>query len=96
MRLKDEEIKLKNLAEKKIIEDGIIEEQRAKDEEQRIKDWERKFDKEQIKKEEELIKKFNNQLIKDKEESEEIIEFKKEEKIEEVIKEVIKEENEKY
>ena len=39
---------------------------------------ERKFDKEQIVKEEELIKKFNDQLIREKEASQKIIEFKKE------------------
>ena len=51
----------------------------------------------QIKKEEDLIKKFNDRLIKEKEESKKIIEFKKEKKIVEISgDEEKKEENEKY
>jgi len=57
--------------------------------------------KEQIAKEEELIKKFNDQLIKEKEQSEKIIEFKKEEVIEEKKEEILenevkKEEDDRY
>ena len=49
----------------------------------------KEFDKEQIAKEEELIKKFNDQLIREKEENEKIIEFKKEEVIEEKKEEIL-------
>ena len=95
LQLKEEEIILRNLEEQKIIEAGIIEEKRIKDEDERIKKWERKFDEDQIRKEEELIKKFNDQLNKEKEENKKIIEFKKEVKIKEIIEdEVKKEENE--
>jgi hypothetical protein len=88
---------LENLREKKITEARLFEEKRVKDEEERIKEWERKFDKEQIAKEEELIKKFNDQLIREKEENEKIIEFRKEEVVEEIIdNEIKKQEDEKY
>ena len=62
-----------------------------------LKEWERNFDLAQIRKEEELIKKFNTQRMKEKEEGEKIIEFKKEDRIEKVIEDKIKKkESEKY
>ena len=67
---------MENLREQKITETQLLEEKRVEDEEKRIKEWEKKFDKEQKAKEEELIKKFNDQLIREKEENEKIIEFK--------------------
>ena len=44
LQLKEEEIRLENLREQKIIQARILEEKRIKDEEERIKEWERKFD----------------------------------------------------
>ena len=59
---------------------------------ERIKEWEIKFDAEQKIKEEELIKKFNDQLIKETQQSEKIIEFKREEIIEDKKEEILENE----
>ena len=48
MKLREEELKLKELNEEKVINLRIIEANRIKDEEERIREWEIKFDEEQI------------------------------------------------
>jgi hypothetical protein len=62
--LKEEELRLKDLDDKRIYEKKITDEKRLKEENERIKQWEIKFDAEQKRKEEELIKKFYNNKVK--------------------------------
>ena len=63
LRLEEEEQRIKDIEEQKIIQNRIDEEKRINDENERIKEWERNFDEEQEKKEEELLEKFNNEKI---------------------------------
>ena len=77
--MKEDELKIKNLEERKMFEKRITEEKRIKDENERIKQWEIKFDADLAIKEDELNKKFYSDLIKDNEAAEgEIIKKNKE------------------
>ena len=82
LRLKAEELRLKDLEDQKLLEKRTIEKNRIKEENERIKEWEIKFDADQKRKEEELIAKFaennrKNANAKENELNEEVVEDNK-------------------